>query len=60
MAVPKRRKSKSKARQRRSHDFLKEQNLSICPECQEAKLPHRVCMNCGYYGKKQVLELTKE
>ncbi|MBN2384903.1 50S ribosomal protein L32 [bacterium] len=60
MAVPKRRKSKSRSRQRRSHNALKEPNLSICPECQEPKLPHRVCKNCGYYGKTQVLELTKE
>jgi large subunit ribosomal protein L32 len=60
MAVPKRRSSKAKRRRRQAHDFLKEKSLSICPECQEPKLPHRVCLNCGFYGKKQVLELTKE
>jgi len=60
MAVPKRKTSRSKSRMRRSHDHLKVQNLSVCPECSEPKMPHRVCLNCGYYGKSQVLVLTKE
>lgn len=60
MAVPKRKTSRSKSRMRRSHDHIKVQNLSLCPECTEPKMPHRVCLNCGYYGKTQVLALTKE
>lgn len=60
MGVPKRRSSKSKARIRNANDFLPEKSLSICPQCQEQKLPHRVCLNCGYYGDKQVLELKSK
>ena len=29
--------------------------LSICPQCHEPKLPHRVCPNCGYYDGKDVV-----
>ena len=29
--------------------------LSTCPQCHEAKLPHRVCPNCGYYDGKDVV-----
>ena len=25
-----------------------------CPQCQEAKAPHQVCANCGYYKGRQV------
>ena len=29
---------------------------SICPQCGEVKLPHRVCGNCGYYRDREVIE----
>jgi large subunit ribosomal protein L32 len=34
-------------------------SLSICPNCQEKKLPHRACAKCGEYKGRAVLE-TKE
>ncbi|TAL38711.1 MAG: 50S ribosomal protein L32 [Spirochaetes bacterium] len=49
MAVPKRRKSKSKSRMRRSHDAIGAPNLRPCPKCGAYALPHRVCPSCGYY-----------
>lgn len=55
MAVPKRRTSKSKKQMRRSHDFLKRPNFSVCPNCFEAHMPHRVCPSCGYYKGRRVL-----
>ena len=30
--------------------------LSICPQCHEPKLPHRVCPNCNYYDGRDVME----
>ncbi|MBC8412192.1 MAG: 50S ribosomal protein L32 [Nitrospira sp.] len=33
-------------------------NLNLCPECQEPKLPHRICMSCGTYNKKKILEVV--
>ncbi|MBI2539942.1 MAG: 50S ribosomal protein L32, partial [Deltaproteobacteria bacterium] len=41
MPVPKRRTSKRKKNQRRSHDALTKPQWSTCPKCGEALLPHR-------------------
>ncbi len=57
MAVPKRRKGRSITHARRSsHDRISQPARSICPQCGEVKLPHRVCGNCGYYGNREVIE----
>ncbi len=59
MAVPKRRHSKSRRNKRRSHQKLLVVSTSSCPQCNEAKLPHRVCYHCGTYNGKQVLEVEE-
>ncbi len=56
MAVPKRKKSKSKRDMRRTHQKTDGPNLSTCPECGEAKLPHHACPACGYYKGRKVIE----
>jgi large subunit ribosomal protein L32 len=56
MAVPKRKKSKSRRDKRRTHQKLEAPNLSECPQCGEAKLPHHVCPACGYYKGRKVIE----
>ncbi len=56
MAVPKKKKSKSKRDMRRSHDHIRMPNLSTCPQCHEPKLPHRVCPECGTYRGRTVVE----
>jgi len=56
MALPKRRHSHQRSHKRRSHLALKVEGLSRCPQCNEPKLPHRVCKNCGYYDGRQVLK----
>ena len=56
MAVPKRRKSKSKSRMRRQHDAITVPNLRPCPKCGIYILPHRVCPECGHYKMKLVLQ----
>jgi large subunit ribosomal protein L32 len=56
MAVPKRKTSKSRRDKRRTHWRLDLRGIALCPRCQEAKFPHRVCANCGYYRDRQVLE----
>ena len=55
MAVPKKKTSKSKKNMRRAHDAISAPNTSICPQCQEPKLPHRTCTNCGTYKGKEVI-----
>ena len=54
MPNPKRRHSKARTRSRRAHDFLEAKSTSTCPQCHEAKLPHRVCPKCGYYKGREV------
>ena len=55
MAVPKRRRSRTKRLTRRSQDALKATNLTVCPNCGAKILPHHVCPNCGQYAGKQVV-----
>jgi len=55
MAVPKKKTSKSKKNMRRAHDAITAPNISICPQCQEPKQPHRVCANCGTYKGREVI-----
>jgi len=56
MALPKRKKSKSRRDMRRAHQKLAAPNLSTCPQCQEFKLPHRACPSCGTYRGRNVME----
>lgn len=58
MAVPKRRTSRSKMRSRRAAAWrLSVPAYAICPQCKHDKLPHRVCLNCGYYAGRSILEV---
>jgi large subunit ribosomal protein L32 len=56
MAVPKKRKSKSKRNMRRSHDSINMQGVTTCPHCHEPVLPHHVCPECGTYKGKTIVE----
>jgi large subunit ribosomal protein L32 len=56
MALPKRKLSKSRRGKRQSHQQAIPANLTTCPQCNEPKLPHHVCKNCGYYKGRPVLE----
>jgi large subunit ribosomal protein L32 len=56
MAVPKKRKSKSKRNMRRSHDSINMPGVTTCPHCHEPVLPHHVCPECGTYKGKTIVE----
>lgn len=58
-AVPKRKVSKSRKNKRRSHHFLTAPGSAACPQCGEARAPHRVCRNCGTYNGRQTLAEAK-
>jgi len=60
MAVPKQRHSKTRRNKRRAHDFLTAPALATCPNCNEPKLPHRVCPSCGMYKGRQVLKVEED
>jgi large subunit ribosomal protein L32 len=56
MAVPKSRTSKARRNSRRAQWKLTVPGLVECPQCHEKKLPHRVCLNCGFYRGKEILD----
>jgi large subunit ribosomal protein L32 len=60
MANPTSRHSSSRRDKRRANWKIHLPNLTICPECQEPKLPHRVCMSCGSYKGKKILEVVEK
>ena len=60
MPNPKRRHSKARTSKRRAHDFLTTPSTTTCPQCSEPKLPHRVCLNCGHYRDREVIEVDSD
>ncbi|MEM7048814.1 MAG: 50S ribosomal protein L32 [Acidobacteriota bacterium] len=56
MANPKRRTSKARRNRRRAHDALVRPGSSLCPDCGEVKRPHRVCLSCGTYRGRDIIE----
>ena len=55
MALPKGRHSKARSRARLANWKLGKPSITECPRCKQAKLPHHVCRNCGYYDGRQVV-----
>jgi large subunit ribosomal protein L32 len=56
MAVPKKKKSKARTRNRRASNWrLGAPARSNCPNCSAAKLPHTVCPSCGWYKGRQAI-----
>lgn len=60
MGLPKRKTSHSKRNKRRAHDALQAPQWSTCSQCGDPVLPHRICVSCGYYRGRQVLEIGEE
>ena len=56
MALPKRRTSKSRRDKRRAQQKIAAPNLTRCPQCGEARLPHHACPSCGTYKGRTVIE----
>lgn len=60
MAVPKRRSSNRRTRNRRSHHHIVPKQLQYCPRCGQVKPSHVVCPQCGYYMGRTVVEMGEE
>ncbi|MCK4274572.1 MAG: 50S ribosomal protein L32 [Dehalococcoidales bacterium] len=56
-ALPKRKKSKSRAGNRLSHNALKPPAPDICPQCHSPKMPHHACPTCGTYNGREVIKM---
>ncbi|HPT77814.1 MAG TPA: 50S ribosomal protein L32 [Candidatus Atribacteria bacterium] len=57
MGVPKKKTSQARRDKRRANWKLTPPGTVECPQCGEMKLTHRICKNCGFYNKKQVLKV---
>ncbi|HIJ43152.1 MAG: 50S ribosomal protein L32 [Rhodospirillales bacterium] len=57
MAVPKKKISRSRRDMRRSHDALKTAAYEECPNCGELKRPHHICLSCGHYNNREVMDM---
>lgn len=55
MAVPKKKTSKSKRNQRRSHHALKKVNAIIDQDTGEYRLPHHIDKSSGEYKSRAVI-----
>ena len=51
------RHNRSQTKQRRSHHALKTPTLQVCSNCGENHRPHHMCLSCGFYNGRQVLDL---
>jgi large subunit ribosomal protein L32 len=60
MALPKHKISKSRSAKRRTHKKLSAPNLSTCPDCGEATLPHHACPSCGSYKGRSVISKEED
>jgi large subunit ribosomal protein L32 len=59
MPNPVKRHSKTRRNQRRANDFLQQPSLSVCPQCNQTKMPHRVCPTCGTYKGREIISVEK-
>ena len=59
MPNPVKRHSRSRRNSRRAHDFINAPANSVCPQCNEPKLPHRACPSCGTYKGREVVNIEK-
>ncbi len=60
MAVPKKKKGKSKTMSRKAANMkFTPPSVAHCSRCGAPRMPHRVCSACGYYKNRQVLEVKE-
>ncbi|MEK7580036.1 MAG: 50S ribosomal protein L32 [Patescibacteria group bacterium] len=59
MALPTQKRSKSRQKRRQYQYRLKKINLTACPQCKKQTPPHQVCIYCGSYKGKTVINLEK-
>ncbi len=54
------RHTRSHTANRRSHHALKTPNLAVCKNCGATHRPHHMCLNCGFYKGRVVIDLLKK
>jgi large subunit ribosomal protein L32 len=57
MGVPKKRTTKARQGNRRSHHAIAGMAFSRCVKCGNSTLPHRICENCGTYRQREAINV---
>ena len=57
MGVPRAHSTRGQKGRRRSHLALKKLAVTPCGHCKKPILSHSVCMYCGYYKGKEVVNV---
>lgn len=57
MGLPVKRHTSSKRKRRRSHLAIDNLNLIKCSHCGNFVMPHRVCLECGFYKGSKVIDV---
>ena len=52
------RHTRSHTANRRSHHALKAPSMAVCKNCESHHRPHHMCLNCGFYKGRVVLDLA--
>lgn len=52
------RHTRSHTANRRSHHALKAPNLALCKGCGAMHRPHHMCLECGFYKGRVVIDLA--
>jgi len=52
------RHTRSHTANRRSHHGLKAPNMAVCKNCGGMHRPHHMCLDCGFYKGRVVLDLA--
>ena len=52
------RHTRSHTANRRSHHALKSPELAVCKNCGAQHRPHHMCLGCGFYNGKMILDLA--
>jgi large subunit ribosomal protein L32 len=60
MAVPKKKTSRSRRNNRRSHDALTKINVIVDSKTGEYKLPHHISLIDGHYNGKKIFKTKEE
>ncbi|KDB19439.1 50S ribosomal protein L32 [Wolbachia endosymbiont of Glossina morsitans morsitans] len=60
LAVPKRKKSKSRRSMHRSHHAIEPKNVVVCSTTGEFMLPHNVAVDGSYKGKRVFIKQQAE
>lgn len=57
MGVPRAHSTRGQKGRRRSHLALKPEVFAVCSHCQKPSRPHTVCVYCGFYEGKEVVNV---